>query len=202
MRKSAELTVGGISKNEKKLFDSLGVGHLCGKVDTIKLYYMAMEKVFVADMSGEDVDALRRAIHAINICSPHRGTDEFENLINFNVVAKVNKLTKLPPLSTCSLDERIKRALIIIEAIGLVSEWFYIKDDEHKQYLLKNPERLLDVAVSLNKSVQLIYDIAHGINPHQCCRNNKWIDIVEELESDYKQNGVMDPKEILESWTK
>ena len=83
MRKSAELTVGGVSKNEKKLFDSVGVGHLYGRVDTIKLYYIAMEKVFIANMKGGDVEALRRAINAINTCNPHRGTDEFERLIEF-----------------------------------------------------------------------------------------------------------------------
>ena len=114
----------------------------------------------------------------------------------------MNKLTKLPPLSVCSFDERVKRALAIIEAVLLVAEGAHVMDDESKEYLSKNPELLLNIAMSLNKSVQLVYNITHGINPHKCCRNNKWMDIVEELELEYKQSGVMDPKEVLESWPK
>ena len=83
MRKSATLESTYVSPGEKKLFDSIGVGHLYHKIDAIKLYYVAMEKAFVCNMKGADIEALRRAINAISICSPYRGTDEFERLIEF-----------------------------------------------------------------------------------------------------------------------
>lgn len=73
------------SDQEIKLFSSLGYENIIGlnSIEPIVLYRMAAEEVFIKNISGPNVDALRRGLKAIVYCECHRNTWEFENLISY-----------------------------------------------------------------------------------------------------------------------
>jgi hypothetical protein len=45
---------------------------------------MIGRKCFIADSQSIEVDSLRRCLKAIDNCNPYRGTEEYENLIEFS----------------------------------------------------------------------------------------------------------------------
>ena len=72
------------SEGEFKLLNSLGFGNLIKQIEnTPSVYRIAVEKCFIEDLKGPNVEALRRAYKAINKCNPYRMTPEFEELIKF-----------------------------------------------------------------------------------------------------------------------
>jgi len=72
------------SKNEKRLFNSLGYSdNVLSHVTPVGIYKMASIDAFADRKIGENVEALARAMKAINMCNPYRHTSEFEDLISF-----------------------------------------------------------------------------------------------------------------------
>lgn len=74
------------SDAEKKLFSSLKLDKLMEFFNPITLYQYACIKCFKDDISGNDVDALRRGMIAIDACKMYRMTKEFDDLISFNTL--------------------------------------------------------------------------------------------------------------------
>jgi len=72
------------SENEKKLFRALGCKEELYHLPPTSLYTCVTLTVFVENLQGPHVDALRRAIQAVIVSGkPYRNTPEFENLIKF-----------------------------------------------------------------------------------------------------------------------
>lgn len=73
------------SDKELKLFDYFGFRDLaekCTSLSVVPLYRMCLEKAFIEDMKGPEVEALRRAAKALIMdASPYRRTQEFEALL-------------------------------------------------------------------------------------------------------------------------
>jgi hypothetical protein len=75
------------SENELKMFKDLGFGYLIHEehvdVEPYVFYRLASEHVFLNNLSGNHVEALRRGYNAFVKCSPYRLTKEYEELINY-----------------------------------------------------------------------------------------------------------------------
>lgn len=72
------------SEAEEKLFSSLGIKDLMEHITPPALYRFAVEKAFISNLSGNNVEALRRGAKAVLVDSkPFRMTEEFDKLISF-----------------------------------------------------------------------------------------------------------------------
>lgn len=70
------------SEKEIKLFNSLGYNDLLAHIEPYVLYRMAVEKVFLDNLSGPNIEALRRAAKSMLVDGkPYRFTPEFEKCI-------------------------------------------------------------------------------------------------------------------------
>lgn len=72
------------SEKEIKLFNSLGYNDLVAYMEPCVLYRVAVEKAFLDNLSGPNIEALRRAGKVLlNTGKPFRLTPEFESLLEF-----------------------------------------------------------------------------------------------------------------------
>lgn len=71
------------SEGEIKMITACGCQELIGKMDVFQLYRICVDTVFLHDIQGPHVEALRRAFKAFHECKPYRLTPEFEELIKF-----------------------------------------------------------------------------------------------------------------------
>jgi hypothetical protein len=72
------------SEKEIKLFNSLGYNDLLAHIEPYVLYRMAVEKVFLDNLSGPNIEALRRAAKSMLVDGkPYRFTPEFEKLLEW-----------------------------------------------------------------------------------------------------------------------
>jgi hypothetical protein len=54
-----------------------------GDINPVSIYRILVEKVFIKDKRGPEIEALRRIIKAIKNYSPTRPTPEFDKLCEF-----------------------------------------------------------------------------------------------------------------------
>ena len=78
------LTKPTCTKNELKLISSFNLSYAIGYVDIISIYRMCVEIAFIENMSGPNVEALRRMYKAFTIGDVLRHTPKFDKLIEFN----------------------------------------------------------------------------------------------------------------------
>jgi hypothetical protein len=77
------------SDQEIRMFRDLGWSYLFeGKyvdhpIAVWAMYKMAVEKAFINNNQGPEVEALRKGMKAITECKPYRNTPEFEELIHY-----------------------------------------------------------------------------------------------------------------------
>lgn len=71
------------SNNERKLFAAFYLSHLMSHLSPPRLYRLAADEAFRRNLKGAHVEALRRAVNAIDKSEPYRLTPEFETLIAF-----------------------------------------------------------------------------------------------------------------------
>jgi len=73
------------SEKERKLFKFFKLEHLMAvaSVPVMHTYRAAMEQAFLDEMTGPEVESIRRCMQAFNRGHPYRNTDEWENLIEF-----------------------------------------------------------------------------------------------------------------------
>mgnify|MGYP001335375211 CR=1 FL=1 len=72
------------SEAEIRMFKALGFNYLlfCQYAPPL-LYEIVMKCCFIANMEGDDVDALRRGCKALVDGNPYRLTKEFDSLLEF-----------------------------------------------------------------------------------------------------------------------
>lgn len=72
-----------LSDKELMMFEKLGFSYLfeLGSIGVPALYRMAVEKAFLGNAVGPEVESLRRTALAMNKCTPLRMTVAFDNLI-------------------------------------------------------------------------------------------------------------------------
>jgi len=73
-----------ISNNEQKLFSSFGFGDIADRVPVVTLYRLCVEKAFIENMKGDNVDILRRCAKAMRDTSMYRMTPEWEALFDLS----------------------------------------------------------------------------------------------------------------------
>ena len=80
--------INDFSPNELKLIGAISKHWLMVvsnvQFNEISVYRNLTEECFISKAQGPAVEALRRAMIAINKCNPCRGTPEFEKLIEFS----------------------------------------------------------------------------------------------------------------------
>lgn len=74
------------SEKELKLFEFFGVSHLLkSSVSLAPVVYRAMvEKAFMDDIKGPEVESLRRCYNALMKCTVYRMTKDWDALIEFS----------------------------------------------------------------------------------------------------------------------
>lgn len=71
------------SINEHKLFDSFNVNYHNYPMNPMEVYRSLVQHIFINNLSGPNVEAVRRAFIAMQNLTAFRGTEEFEKLITF-----------------------------------------------------------------------------------------------------------------------
>lgn len=76
-----------MSIKEKNLFRSVGMDYEvklieAGFIPISTLYEKSGEVAFLMDLKGKQADSLRRVLTAWKSCSPMRGTEQFDDLID------------------------------------------------------------------------------------------------------------------------
>lgn len=76
------------SEKEIEMFNALG---LSDKIkffaeNPVQLYNLAVERCFVNNLTGVNVESLRRCVIALNKCKVYRGTQEWDDLIDPNKI--------------------------------------------------------------------------------------------------------------------
>lgn len=80
------------SETERKLLEAFKYDNLIDHVCVPhSLYRMCVEKVFVENMTGPAVEALRRVYAAIQSCKPYRLTPEFEELASMEPTSRLDE---------------------------------------------------------------------------------------------------------------
>lgn len=71
------------SEKEIEMFISLGLGDKIKffAENPVQMYNLAVERCFVNNLTGVNVESLRRCVIALNKCKVYRGTQEWDDLI-------------------------------------------------------------------------------------------------------------------------
>lgn len=82
------------SEKEIEMFNALG---LSDKIkffaeNPVQLYNLAVERCFVNNLTGVNVESLRRCVIALNKCKVYRGTQEWDDLIELNSIVELNSI--------------------------------------------------------------------------------------------------------------
>jgi len=69
------------SIKELQLIHLLHFDHMVGHIGPIQLYEMMAKRVFIENLSGSEVESLRRCVKAIHYGTIYRHTQEWDELI-------------------------------------------------------------------------------------------------------------------------
>jgi len=72
------------SEKEIKLFTFFGYGDILDHLIAPVIYRMCVEKAFIDNMIGPEVDSLRRCVKSLYNCKVYRMTPEWDSMIEFS----------------------------------------------------------------------------------------------------------------------
>jgi hypothetical protein len=113
-------------------------------------------------------------------------------------------------IEQASIDERLNRGALVIEALALTYDEEIFPPDEQLMIWPRNmwPDdtslkstkvhTLIKRLVEAEKVIGTIYRIAHYINSPKCIKNHpEWLKEIETLEKEFKEHNIMDVEKHL-----